>query len=131
MKISVVNAVISDLCITRHACNFPPFSFETEFNTVHFTDYTVDDYAKDGGPGEVQLLCSLYHEPLRNKFAISSLTAFKLGKYALIKVTCEFQLHILPNRKVSAAKDHGQNYIKFRPPLALLKFRCKVYSYGC
>ena len=24
----------------------------------------IDDYAKDGGPGEVQLLCSVYYEPL-------------------------------------------------------------------
>ena len=42
----------------------------------------VDDYAKDGGPGEVRLLCSFYHESLRtwiktivNKFAISNHTA--------------------------------------------------------
>ena len=26
---------------------------------------TIDDYAKDGWPGEVWLLCSLYHDPLR------------------------------------------------------------------
>ena len=25
----------------------------------------IDDYAKDGGPREIQLLCSFYHEPLR------------------------------------------------------------------
>ena len=25
----------------------------------------IDDYAKDGGPGEVRLLCCFYHEPLR------------------------------------------------------------------
>ena len=25
----------------------------------------INDYAKDGGPGEVWLLCSFYHEPLR------------------------------------------------------------------
>ena len=27
---------------------------------------TIDDYAKDGGPGVVRLLCSFYHEPLRS-----------------------------------------------------------------
>ena len=27
---------------------------------------TVDDYAKDGGPEVVWLLCSFYHEPLRS-----------------------------------------------------------------
>ena len=26
----------------------------------------MDDYAKDGGPGEVWLLCSFYHESLRS-----------------------------------------------------------------
>ena len=25
----------------------------------------IDDYAKDGGPGEVWILCSFYHESLR------------------------------------------------------------------
>ena len=26
---------------------------------------TIDDYAKDGGPGEVRHLCSFYQDPLR------------------------------------------------------------------
>ena len=74
----------------------------------------MDDYAKDGGPGEVWRLCSFYHEPLRtwiktNSYmsAISSHTALKLSEQALksyLKITCEFQLHTLPNKKVSAAK---------------------------
>ena len=45
---------------------------------------SIDDYAKDGGPGEVRLFCSFYHESLRtwiktivNKFAISNYTAFR------------------------------------------------------
>ena len=25
----------------------------------------IDDYIKDGGPGEVRRLCSFYHEPFR------------------------------------------------------------------
>ena len=29
------------------------------------TQIWVDNYAKDGGPGEVGLLCSFYHEHLR------------------------------------------------------------------
>ena len=72
-------------------------------------------------------LCSFYNEALRtwiktnvNKFAIWSHTAFRLDKKALrsyLKLTCEDQPHTLPNRKVSAAKDHGKNYIKVRPPL--------------
>ena len=46
----------------------------------------IDDHTKDGGPGEVRLLCSFNHEPLRariktgvNKIAISTHTALKLG----------------------------------------------------
>ena len=42
--------------------------------------------------------------------AISRRTALKLGEQALksyLKITCEFQLHTLPNKKVSATKDCG------------------------
>ena len=45
------------------------------------------------------------------KFTISSHTVLKLGTQSLrsyLKVTCEYELHILPNTKVSTAKDHGQ-----------------------
>ena len=31
-----------------------------------------------------------------------------------LKITCEYQLNILANKKVSAAKEYGYNYIKFR-----------------
>ena len=87
----------------------------------------IDDYAKDGGPGEVRLLCSFYHEPLRswiekdvNKFAISNHTALTLDVQALrryLSLICEYELYILPNKKVSTAKDHGKNYMKDRPLL--------------
>ena len=87
----------------------------------------IDDYAKDGGPGEVPLLCSFYHEPLRtwietnvNKFAISNHTALKIDLYTLrsyLRLICEYELYILPNKKVSTAKDHGKNYMRYRPPL--------------
>ena len=33
--------------------------------TVTLSGLEIDDYAKDGGPWEVRLLCSFYHEPLR------------------------------------------------------------------
>ena len=36
---------------------------------------TIDDYANDGGPGVVCLLCSFYHDPLRSKL-------FYLVRYA-------------------------------------------------
>ena len=81
------------------------------------TQSPTDDYAKYGGPGQVRRLCSFYHESLRTriqingcKSAISSYTALKLGEQALksyLKITCEFQLHISPNKKVSVAKDCG------------------------
>ena len=86
----------------------------------------IDDYAKDGGPGEVWLLCSFYHEALRtgietnvNRFTISNHTALKLDVLALrscLSLICEYELYILPNKKVSIAKNHGKNYMKDRPP---------------
>ena len=72
----------------------------------------IDDYAEDGGPGEVWLLCSSYHESLRtwiktiaNKFAISNHTALILG------------VHALRSYLKLISKGHGKNYIKVRPPL--------------
>ena len=55
-----------------------------------------------------------------NKFAISNHTALILGAHALrsyLKLICEYELHSLPNTKVSGAKDRGKSYIKVRPPL--------------
>ena len=68
-----------------------------------------------------------------NKFAISNCTALKLATHSLrsyFKVTCEYELHTLPNSKVSTAKDHGENYIKVRPPLVrhLLRKVCSINS---
>ena len=54
-----------------------------------------------------------------NKFGISNHTAFKLDVKALrnyLSLICEYELHILPNKKVSTAKDRGKNYMKDRPP---------------
>ena len=60
----------------------------------------IDDYAEDGGPREVWILCSFYHEPLRtwlktniNKFAISNHIALKLAIDAprsYLKLTFEY-----------------------------------------
>ena len=55
-----------------------------------------------------------------NKFAISNHTGLILGVHALrsyLKLICEYELHSLPNKKVSGAKNHGKNCIKVRPPL--------------
>ena len=80
----------------------------------------IDDYAKDGRPREVWLLCSftmshcaLGFKTLVNKFAILNHTALILSVHALrsyLKLICEYELHSLPNKKVSGAKDHGKNY---------------------
>ena len=82
------------------------------------SSHTVDDYAKNGEPGEVWLVCSFYHESLPtwiktivNKFATSNHTAFILGVHALrsyLKLSCEYELYILPNKIVSPAKDHDK-----------------------
>ena len=100
---------------------------------------TADNYAKNGGPGEVWLLCSLYHESLRawiktivNKFAISNRTALILSVPALrsyLKLTCEYELHSLPNKKVSGTKDHGKNYIKVKPPLVRHLLRNRLFHW--
>ena len=89
--------------------------------------WSIDDYAKNGGQGKVWLLWNFYHGSLRtwfktivNKLAISNHTALILGVRAFrsyLKLFCEYELHSLPNKKVSGAKDHGKNYIKVRPPL--------------
>ena len=66
---------------------------------------------------------SLLHTSIKtivNKFAISNHKALILGVHALrsyLKLICEYELHSLPNKKVSGAEDHGKNYIKVKPPL--------------
>ena len=46
--------------------------------------------------------------------------ALKLGIEApsnYLKLTCDYELLILPNTKVGVAKDHGENYMEARLPL--------------
>ena len=72
--------------------------------------HAMNDCTKNGGPREVWLLCSFYHELLRtwiktivNKFAVSNHTALILGMHALgsyLKLICEYELHSLPNKKL-------------------------------
>ena len=38
-----------------------------------------------------------------------------LGSYLML--ICEYELYILPNKKVNAAKDHGKNYMRDKSPL--------------
>ena len=54
-------------------------------------------------------LCAL---ELKQLFAISNHTALILGVPALrsyLRLSCEYELHSLPNKKVSGAKDLGKN----------------------
>ena len=51
---------------------------------------------------------------------VSNHAAFKLAIQALriyMKLTCEYEFHILSNVKFSASKHHAEYYIKVRPPL--------------
>ena len=71
------------------------FTIATSRSTAmtHFSSFgrplsqklAIDNYAKDGGPGEAWFLCGFYHEPLRiwnktnvNNFAFWSRTTLKL-----------------------------------------------------
>ena len=103
----------------------------------------MEDYAKDGGPGKIQLLCSFYHEPLHtwietnvNKFAIPNQMALKLDVHALrsyLMRIFEYGLYILLDKKVNAAKDHGENYMKDRLPLVrhLLRNGLLHFAWNC
>ena len=83
--------------------------------------------------------CSFYHESFRtwiktfvNKFAISNHTALILGVHALrsyLNLICEYELHSLPNNKVSGAEDHGKNYIKVRAPLVCHLLRIRLLAF--
>ena len=66
-----------------------------------------------------------------NKFAISDHTPLKpdvntLGSY--LRLICKHELYILPNIKVRAAKHHGKNYIKDRPPLVRHPLRKGLFT---
>ena len=86
-----------------------PRSLEFTITTAAGKLDPMDDYGKDGGPGEVLLLCSFYHESLCtwlktivNKFAISNHTVLIFGVHALrrhLKLICEYEFHSLPNEK--------------------------------
>ena len=59
-------------------------------------------------------LCALRLKKV-NELAILNHKASKLRIEALrsyLKLTCGYELYILQNTKVSAAKDHGKNYME-------------------
>ena len=56
-------------------------------------------------------LCALGLKTIVNMFAISNHAALISGVHALrsyLKLICEYELHSLPNKKVSGAKVHGK-----------------------
>ena len=57
-------------------------------------------------------LCALELKQALAGFAISSHTALKLAIQALrsyLKLPCEYEFHIIPNTKVSTARDHEEH----------------------
>ena len=59
--------------------------------------------------------------------------ALILGVHALrsdMKLICEYELHSLPNKKVTGAKDHGKNYIKVRSPLVRHLLRNRLFYHS-
>ena len=46
-----------------------------------------------------------------------------------MRLTCEYELDILSNTKVSLAKGHGENYIKFRQFLAHHLLRNRLFLF--
>ena len=80
----------------------------------------ADQERSDFGVVFITSLCALEFKETLISFAISNHTAFIIDVHSLrscMRVTCEYEIHILPDKKVSAAKDHGKNYMKDRRPL--------------
>ena len=125
--LSLTNLMVShDLSTTvinkSHSINeifIPLLNSNLGWTVVARRWFQIDNYAKNGGPGEIWLLFSFYHESLRtwikkivNKFAISNHTALLLRLRALriyLKLICEYELYSLPNKKLVAQRDHGKN----------------------
>ena len=64
----------------------------------------------------------------------SNHTALILDMHALrsyLKLICEYELHNLPNKKVSSAKDHSKNCINVRPLLVSHLLRNRLLKSFC
>ena len=84
-------------------------------------NFIQDDYANQLR-SDFYVSLRTWIKTIINKFAISNHMALILGVHALrsylyLKLICGHELHSLPNKKVSSAKDPGKNNIKVRPPL--------------
>ena len=58
-----------------------------------YLGFQIDDYAKDGGPGEVWLLCSFHNDPLR------AYTIKNIDNFAIWVRMSEYYLHNSPDSK--------------------------------
>ena len=68
-----------------------------------------------------QTLISLLVEVKKTlKLSIQALRSY-------LKLSCEYELHILPITKTSAAEDEDKNYIKVRPPLVHHVLRNRLF----
>ena len=70
--------------------------------------------------GVKQLLICLLFQIIRLRYHVCMLSE------ANLKLIYECELHSLPNKTASGAKDHGKNYIKIRPPLVRYLLRNRV-----
>ena len=76
-------------------------------------------------------LCALELKQTLISLPFEVVRLFKLDEQALrsyLKLTCEHQLHILPNTEVSTAKDHGKNYMKVGPPMVRHLLRNRLFK---
>ena len=74
----------------------------------------------DNGRSDFCVVFTMSLCALESKQMLISLAALKLGTQSLrsyLKVSCQYDVHIFPNTKVTIAKDHGENYMKVRPAL--------------
>ena len=65
-----------------------------------------------------------------NKLSISSHTALILGLQALmsyLRLTYEYESYALPDAKISTTKDHGENYMKVKPPMVRHLLRNRLF----
>ena len=84
------------------------------------TQKMVDQERSDFCVVFTMILCSLKSKQTLISLPFQFTRLLKLGIKALescLKLTCEYEFHIVLNAKVCTAKDHREDYMKVRPPL--------------
>ena len=98
-----------------------PFQNAYEKSEWVITLKIVDKRGPDLNVVLIMRLCILESKQMLISFAILSQTVSKLGIQNLgsyMSLTCEYELDILSNNKVSLATIHCKNYVNFRLLLA-------------